>query len=45
MQGINYSTGGSKTRGAYEQLRGSKKNHADTSVKSMIIHVGTKHLL
>ena len=45
MQTINYATGGTKARGAYEQLQGSKKNHADTSVKSMIIHVGTKHLL
>ena len=44
MQAINYSTGGSKARGTYEQLRGSKKNLADTSVKSMIIHVGINHL-
>ena len=44
IQAVNYLTGGSKVREVYEQLRTFKKDHSDTRVKSMIIHVGTNHL-
>ena len=44
IQGINYSTGGSKVPGVYKQRRAFEKNHGDASVKSIIIHVGTNHL-
>ena len=43
IQAVNYSTGGSKVRGVYEQLWAFKKDHGDASVKSIIIHVGTNH--
>ena len=45
IQTVNYSAGRSKVRGVYEQLRAFKKNHGNTSVKSIIVHVGTNHPL
>ena len=45
IQAVNYSTGGSKVRGVYDQLRAFKKDHGVTSVKLIIIHVETNDLL
>ena len=43
--GLNYSVGGAKVRGIYEQMRTFRENHQEDAVTNVIIHVGTNHLL
>ena len=41
---LNYSVGGAKVRGAYEQMRTFRENHQEAAVTNVIIHVGKNHL-
>ena len=41
---LNYSVGGAKVRGVYEQMWTFKENHEQATVTNVIIHVGTNHL-
>ena len=42
--GLNYSVGGAKVRGIYEQMLTFRENHQEAAVTNVIIHVGTNHL-
>ena len=42
--GLNYSVGGAKVRGIYEQMLTFRENHQEAAVTNVIIHVGTSHL-
>ena len=41
---LNYSVGGAKVRGVYEQMRTFRENNQKAAVTNVIIHVGTNHL-
>ena len=41
---LNYSVGGAKVRGVYEQMRTFRENHQEAAVTNVIIHVGKNHL-
>ena len=42
---LNYSVGGAKVRGVYEQIRTFRENHEEAAVTNVIIHTDTNHLL
>ena len=43
-QALNYSIGGSKVRGAYDQIRRFHAEHENANVNTIILHIGTNHL-
>ena len=40
---LNYSVGGAKVRGVYEQMRNFRENRQEAALTNIIIHVGTNH--
>ena len=44
-EALNYSVGGAKVKGIYDQFRKFKEEHQNASVKNVLVHVGTNHLL
>ena len=37
---LNYSVGGAKARGVYEQMQTFRENHQEAAITNVIIHVG-----
>ena len=41
---LNYSVGGAKARGVYEQMQTFRENHQKAAITNVIIHVGAYYL-